>query len=66
MATGEWSSQFNPLSVWGNGYHTQIFYLNHFLDVADRRGMELGKSERNELFKKRLKVKHTLTEPGTI
>jgi hypothetical protein len=35
MATGEWSSQFDPMTIWGPAY-TQIYYINYFLSIADK------------------------------
>jgi starch-binding outer membrane protein, SusD/RagB family len=52
MATGEWSSQYNPVSVWNTGYQ-MIFYLNHFLDVVDNVEWSWESAERNEMFRKR-------------
>src|SRR5688500_16596186 len=34
MATGEWSAQFDPVSIWNHGY-AQIQYLNRFLSIVD-------------------------------
>src|SRR5690625_3449299 len=35
MATGEWSSRFNPMNIWSgaNGSYAMIHYLNRFLKV---------------------------------
>jgi starch-binding outer membrane protein, SusD/RagB family len=52
MARGEWSSQFNPLSVWNDAYH-QIYYLNYFLNVVDSVNWSWRSPERNEMFKQR-------------
>jgi hypothetical protein len=35
MATGEWSSQFDPVSIWNQAY-SRLFYLNHFLRIVDK------------------------------
>jgi hypothetical protein len=52
MATGEWSSKFNPQSVWNNAYE-QLYYLNYFLYVVDDVEWSWEKEERRELFKNR-------------
>jgi starch-binding outer membrane protein, SusD/RagB family len=53
MATGEWSSQFNPLESW-KGAYAQIFYLNYFLSVVDKVEWSWESPERQEFFKQRL------------
>jgi hypothetical protein len=53
MATGEWSSQFNPLSSWSGAY-AKIFYLNYFLSVVDRVEWSWESPVRQDLFEKRL------------
>lgn len=53
MATGEWSSQFNPVESWSGAY-SQIFYLNYFLSVVDRVEWSWESPVRKELFKQRL------------
>ena len=34
IATGEWRSDFNPLSTWNPRYQT-LYYINYFLDIVD-------------------------------
>lgn len=52
VASGEWSSQFNPLSVWNENYEI-IFYMNYFLSVVNDIEWTWQSQERNELFKQR-------------
>jgi hypothetical protein len=52
MATGEWSSQFNPVSVWNDHYQT-ILYINLFLDLVDDVEWSWESAERNEMFAER-------------
>lgn len=52
MATGQWSSRFNPLGAWGHAYE-QLFYLNYFLFVVDDVEWSWESDIRNELFRKR-------------
>lgn len=61
MATGEWKSSFDPLSVWTTSY-TAIFYLNKFLEVYesvtwawDPRLPKQDNDYKNNLYKGRLK-----------
>lgn len=53
MATGEWSSTFNPLSEWNTAYQ-QIYYINKFLTVFRNVTWSHEDSTINELHKKRL------------
>ncbi len=59
IATGEWSSVFNPLSVWNSAYQA-IYYINYFLSINDDidyawddRGSP--SNEREAAFRKRFK-----------
>jgi hypothetical protein len=52
MATGEWSSQFNPLKNWETAYQ-QLYYLNFLLHVADEVEWSWESEVRNTLFKNR-------------
>jgi len=52
IATGEWSSQYNPLSVWNSSYQS-IFYMNYFLSIVDKVIWSPLSPERNELFRQR-------------
>lgn len=59
MATGEWSSVFDPLSVWSSAYRP-IYYINYFLSINDKvdwawddRGSP--SAEREAAFQKRFK-----------
>lgn len=54
MATGEWSSQFNPLDNWGSSYDA-IFNLNYFLSVVDQVEWSWQSAARNEEFRARFK-----------
>jgi hypothetical protein len=52
MSTGEWSSQYTPVSTWSNAYQ-QIFYLNLFLSKVQDVEWSWESPERQELFVKR-------------
>jgi starch-binding outer membrane protein, SusD/RagB family len=57
MATGEWTSQFNPLTIWDHAYR-QIYYLNHFLSIAHQVTYSWDErlaptKERNQMFAER-------------
>jgi starch-binding outer membrane protein, SusD/RagB family len=52
MANGEWSAQYNPLSVWSTAYQ-KIFYLNYFLSLVDRVEWSYESAPRNDMFIKR-------------
>lgn len=52
MATGEWSSQFNPMETWSNSYDA-IFNLNYFLSIVDKVEWSWRDEERNNEFIKR-------------
>lgn len=54
MATGEWSSRFNPMDIWASTYVT-ISDLNYFLSIVDKVEWSWQSPVRNELFKKRYK-----------
>lgn len=49
MANGEWSAQFDPLSVWSSAYG-KIFYLNYFLSLVKDVEWSWESEERNTLF----------------
>jgi hypothetical protein len=53
IATGEWSSIFNPMSNWSTGYNS-IYYLNYFLSIADKVEWSWDSPLRNRLFKQKL------------
>ncbi len=61
MATGEWKSSFDPLSVWSTAY-TAIYYINKFLEIYEsvdwandpRLSREINEY-RNNLYKQKLK-----------
>ncbi len=54
-ATGEWSSIFNPFSMW-NTSNRSILYLNYFLEnVVDSVNWKWTNTDLNELFRKRFK-----------
>lgn len=61
LATGEWSSAFNPISAWASSY-AEIFYVNKFLELyesvtwaSDQRLEEEDNEIRNQNHKKRLR-----------
>jgi hypothetical protein len=54
MATGEWSSLYNPQSLWDN-CNRAILYINHFLDVVDEVPFKWTDQKFNDLFVRRLK-----------
>lgn len=35
MASGEWSSTYNPLEVWSTTY-TKLYYMNYFLQIVNK------------------------------
>lgn len=53
MATGEWSSQFYPLSNWDIAYNS-IYYVNYFLSIVDKVEWSWQSPLRNRLFKNKL------------
>lgn len=52
MATGEWSSLYNPISKWNVSYDA-IVNMNYFLSVIDDIEWSYESPERNANFKKR-------------
>jgi hypothetical protein len=54
MATGEWSSLYNPQNFWDNS-NQAILYINHFLDVVDEVPFKWTDKKFNDLFVRRLK-----------
>jgi hypothetical protein len=54
VATGEWSSQFNPVADWNSAY-TALYSLNYFLPLIDEVTWSSLSTLRNAYFKKRLK-----------
>ena len=54
MATGEWSSLFDPTSVWSSSY-TAIVNINYFLSIVDGVEWSWQDTIRNRLFKNRFK-----------
>lgn len=53
MATGEWSSLYNPVSTWATAYNN-IYYANYFLSIAEKVEWSWESPLRNELFKQKL------------
>ena len=53
MATGQWTSQYYPMSNWQNDY-TSIYYCNYFLSIADKVSFSWQSDLRNRLFKMKL------------
>ncbi|HBL77177.1 MAG TPA: RagB/SusD family nutrient uptake outer membrane protein [Prolixibacteraceae bacterium] len=54
MATGQWSANYDPMSIWGTCY-SAIFNLNYFFTIADDASWSWESEVRNEMFKRRLK-----------
>lgn len=54
MATGGWSSNFNPQNLWDNG-NRSILYINKFLSVVDSIPWKKTSKEQNDLFIRKLK-----------
>ena len=52
MATGEWSSLYNPINKWNVSYDA-IVNINYFLSIIDKVEWSYESSERNTNFKKR-------------
>lgn len=58
MATGEWSSQFNPFNSTDQGWapsYASIYNINYFLTVVDKTQWSHLSEVRNNYFKKRFK-----------
>ena len=60
MATGEWKSSYDPISIWASSYQ-QIYYINKFMDVCDKvtwaydyRMTKKENATRDSLYKNRL------------
>lgn len=53
VATGEWSSLYNPLSSWASAYNS-IYYLNYFLSIAEKVEWSWENPLRNDLFRQKL------------
>lgn len=53
MATGEWSSQFNPQDQWTNA-NRAIMNINEFLSIVDRLKWKYTDKELNDLYVMRL------------
>ncbi|MEX0779720.1 MAG: RagB/SusD family nutrient uptake outer membrane protein [Balneolales bacterium] len=53
MATGEWTSLYNPQNIWDNS-NRAILYVNQFLEVVDEVPFKWTNEKQNELFKRRL------------
>jgi starch-binding outer membrane protein, SusD/RagB family len=54
MASGEWSSQYNPISNWASAY-SALYSLNYFLPIVDQVEWSHLSPKRNEYFKRRFK-----------
>ncbi len=52
MATGEWSSQFNPVSTWNDSYNS-IYYINQFLNIVDDVTWSWQSAARDTFFRER-------------
>lgn len=52
MATGEWSSQFDPMSNWSDSYK-KILYLNTFLNIVDDVQWSWTSEKRDKYFRER-------------
>jgi starch-binding outer membrane protein, SusD/RagB family len=53
IATGEWSSMYNPLSQWDNS-NTAILYINNFLEIVDTVTWKWTSEATNKLYARRL------------
>lgn len=54
LATGEWTSIYNPISVWTDSYNA-IFNINYFLSIVDTVNWSWQSEKRKEMFAKRYK-----------
>lgn len=54
MANGQWSAQFNPVSVWDNAYRS-ILYINELLPQIDTIPWSATNANISTMFKARLK-----------
>jgi len=54
MATGEWSSLYNPVDQWSNS-NSAILYLNNFLNIVDTVSWKWTNSSINMMFARRFK-----------
>jgi starch-binding outer membrane protein, SusD/RagB family len=54
MATGQWSAQYNPVSIWQNA-NEAILYLNNFIPQVDTIKWTWTNASINKMFKARLK-----------
>jgi starch-binding outer membrane protein, SusD/RagB family len=52
LATGEWSSRYDPLSAWDQSYE-QIYYLNRFLNMASEIEFSWQSPDRDQMFRNR-------------
>ena len=52
IALGEWSSQYNPFSIWNQAY-SRLYYINYLLKIMDDVIWSWENKERNESFRKR-------------
>lgn len=53
MATGRWSSSFNPLSEWNTAYQ-QLYYINKFLQIVNKVTWSYQDSTINIMHRQRL------------
>jgi hypothetical protein len=54
VATGEWSAKYNPFDIYPSTYAT-LYYVNYFLSIVDTVQWSWQSTQRNEMFKQRLK-----------
>jgi hypothetical protein len=54
MATGQWSAQYNPVSIWSNA-SSAILYLNIFIPQIDTIKWSWNNENINKMFKARMK-----------
>jgi hypothetical protein len=54
MATGEWSSLYNPLDQWSNS-NSAILYINNFLSIIDTVAWKWSSNSLNKMYARRFK-----------
>ena len=54
MATGQWSSLYNPVEQWSNS-NEAILYINNFIDIIDTVAWKWTSNELNSLYARRFR-----------